>query len=83
MPISFNEVVPTITDILEYSEVEKEDIEKLLDSSYFIADDVIDMVMLRKEFATNLIIDYFNNNSITNKIKEFLSTTNSKYIAWL
>jgi hypothetical protein len=89
MPISFNETVPTITDILENANILNNQIEKFLNSAYFIDNEKLDIVLLNKNYAKSMINEYFetDDNDIDckfqNIVNNFLSTTNSEYVAWL
>lgn len=96
MPLIFNETVPTVTDLLEYAEFDKklirkiitsDDIYKFLSDAYapVIPNTKPDIYLIDIREYINTLIDF--KNSITekqiSKLKEFLSTTNSEYIAWM
>lgn len=98
MPLTFNETVPTVTDLLEYCGVEEDIIDSIIrtDEIYdFLLGGsdtnsdiyLIDIDLYIKNVKTNYITaDYVDiRNSMPDfheKMDEFRKTTNSNYIAW-
>lgn len=89
MPLTFNETVPTVTDMLEYCEVPTETIRKLIaidaitdfiseGTKHPFLDDIVlsDIDLIIKNLSQNKRIPL-------EKMKEFRKTTNSDYIAWM
>lgn len=90
MPLTFNETVPTVTDMLEYCEVTPEaEIHRVIDNDAiadFIIDgpqapDLNDIVLS----DIGVIINNINKHHRISleKMNEFRKTTNSNYIAWM
>jgi len=84
MPITFNETVPTVTDIFEYAGIEV-GAYLILDNNYFVSDNDDEIVLVKKDIVIaeiSYIRDKMEDIEGCNKMMEFLSTTNSNYIAW-
>lgn len=88
MPLTFNETVPTVTDMLEYCEVDPEKI-----SSFISSDAIADFITggAQYPYLNDVVlsdIDLIINNLAQadkfplEKMNEFRKTTNSHYIAW-
>lgn len=98
MPLTFNETVPTVTDLFEYCGVDKNIINSIIkdDQIYDYLPGgsdtnpdiyLLDIDLYIKNIKENYITTHYVNirNSMPDfheKMDEFRKTTNSHYIAW-